>query len=261
VKERADQVILKRGLAESRQKAQALIMAGLVFADDMRIEKPGQKLDPDQQLVLKERMRYVSRGGLKLQEALSRFPVSIEQKIAADLGASTGGFTDCLLQHGAGHVYAVDVDIKQFDWNLSKDPRVTLIQKNARYLEGSDFPDAVEIVTMDLSFISILKVLPAVKRFLISGHLIALVKPQFEVGKEQVGKRGIVKDLNLHQKVLIQICEGASELGFQCHDVHRPDTKGQKGNQEYLVLFDLGKKKADQPVLNMVKEAVWNEKD
>ncbi|MCK4759176.1 MAG: TlyA family RNA methyltransferase, partial [Candidatus Aminicenantes bacterium] len=161
-KERADKVLSSRGLAESRQKAQALIMAGLVYSGEQRIEKPGQMIAVDMELSLKERLPYVSRGGLKLQEALEAFEIPVQDKIAADLGASTGGFTDCLLQKGAKMVYAVDVDTSQIDWRLREDPRVVCIEKNARYLSKGDFADIPEIVTTDLSFISVLKVLPAV---------------------------------------------------------------------------------------------------
>jgi len=261
MKERADRVVMSLGLAESCQKAQALIMAGRVFADGSLVEKPGQKLDPEQDILLKEGMRYVSRGGLKLEEALQRFHVEVKQKKVADLGASTGGFADCLLQHGAGEVFAVDVDTRQFDWQLSKDPRVFLIRKNARYLEKKDFQDEVDMVTMDLSFISVIKVFPAVKRFLAQGCILCLVKPQFEVGKGQVGNKGIVKDPGLHQGVLLQVIEGASELGFHFQDVLRPSVRGQKGNQEYFIHLGNSKKMGSLQMRALIKEAIWNEKD
>jgi 23S rRNA (cytidine1920-2'-O)/16S rRNA (cytidine1409-2'-O)-methyltransferase len=188
-KERADKVLANRGLADSYQKAQALIMAGLVFSGKQRIEKPGQMIASDRELTLKEKNPYVSRGGLKLAEALEVFEIPIQNKVAADLGASTGGFTDCLLRKGAKRVYAVDVDISQLDWHLKEDSRVVCIEKNARYLTKDDFAPAPDIVTTDLSFISVLKVLPAVKEFLGNGQLLSLIKPQFEARKEQVGKK------------------------------------------------------------------------
>ena len=261
-KERADKVIVSRGLAESRHQAQALIMAGLVFAKGQRVEKPGQKIDNDQDLLIKERMPYISRGGLKLAEALDVFNVSVRGKTAGDLGASTGGFTDCLLQRGARRVYAVDVDIRQIDWRLREDNRVILIEKNARYLKKEDFGDELDIVTTDLSFISVLKVLPAVKEFLSQGKLLSLLKPQFEVGKGQVGKKGIVRDGRLHEEVLDKITGKADQMGFKMEDLMRSSIRGSKGNIEFFILWSLGGKSLSQRrVKRIIKEAVWNEKN
>jgi 23S rRNA (cytidine1920-2'-O)/16S rRNA (cytidine1409-2'-O)-methyltransferase len=261
-KERADKIIVSRGLAESRQQAQALIMAGLVFAEGQRVEKPGQRIDNDQDLLIKERMPYVSRGGLKLAEALDIFSLSVEGKTAADLGASTGGFTDCLLQRGASRVYAVDVDIRQIDWRLREDNRVILIEKNARYLNREDFGEELDIVAADLSFISVLKVLPAVKEFLSQGKLLSLLKPQFEVGKGQVGKKGIVRDRRLHEEVLDRITGKADQMGFKVEDLMRSSIRGSKGNIEFFVLWSLqGKSLSQRRVKRIIKEAVWNEKN
>lgn len=165
-KERADRLLVCRGLAPTRQKAQALIMAGLAFSGGRRVEKPGQLLDPGEETVVRANIPYVGRGGLKLEQALQKWKIPVDGKIAADLGASTGGFTDCLLQHGAEKVYAVDVDIKQLDCHLKENARVRRIEKNARYLKKEDFEEPPEVLTADLSFISILKVLPAVREFL-----------------------------------------------------------------------------------------------
>jgi len=262
MKERADITIVKRGLAESLQKAQALIMAGLVFSEDRRIEKSGQMLDPGQEIYLKEKLPYVGRGGLKLAEALEKMDINVMGKTAADLGSSTGGFTDCLLQKGANRVYAVDVDIRQIDYRLRRDSRVILIEKNARYLEKRDFSDNLDIVTTDLSFISVLKVLPAVKGFLGDGELISLIKPQFEVGKNQVGKKGIVRNPALHEEVLNRIIIAAGKIGFYMKKLIKTSVRGQKGNQEFFILWSLkGKPLSPARVSEAIKETVWNEKN
>jgi 23S rRNA (cytidine1920-2'-O)/16S rRNA (cytidine1409-2'-O)-methyltransferase len=260
-KERADKIIAGRGLAESRQKAQALIMAGLVFSEGQRIEKPGQMIDIDKEISLKEKMPYVSRGGLKLEEALEAFKIPVKDKVAADLGASTGGFIDCLLQKGADRIYAVDVDIRQIDWRLREDPRIICIQKNARYLRKDDFGDALDIVTTDLSFISVLKVLPAVKKFLGGGRLLSLIKPQFEVGKGQVGKKGVVRNPALHEDVLVRIIEEAHKMGFALRGLIKSSHRGQKGNREFFIFWSLEERPLGQgEVKRLIKEAVWNEK-
>jgi len=261
-KERVDKVLISRGLAESRQKAQALIMAGLVFSEGQRIEKPGQRIGINQEISIKGKMPYVSRGGLKLEEALEAFNISVQGKVAADLGASTGGFVDCLLQKGASKVYAVDVEIRQMDWRLREDRRVICIEKNARYLKKDDFADPLDIVTTDLSFISVLKVLPAVKEFIGSGRLISLIKPQFEVGKGQVGKKGVVRNPALHEDVLIRIIEKGQEIGFFPRGLIKSSFRGQKGNREFFIFWTLGEGSLKwDAVQRLIKEAVWNEKN
>lgn len=261
MKERADEVVFSQGLAENRQKAQVLIMAGLVFSEGKRIEKPGQKIAIDKEISLKERMPYVSRGGLKLEEALEAFKIPVRGKVAADLGSSTGGFTDCLLQKGAKKVYAVDVDTRQIDYSLRNNPRVILLEKNARYLRKDDFEDEIDIVTTDLAFISVLKVLPAVKGFLGKGKLLSLLKPQFEVSKGQVGKKGIVKDPLLHEDVLNSVIAQAREAGFKLRGLIQTSVRGQKGNREFFVWWSLGEDSLNAAqVESLIKEAVWNEK-
>ncbi|NOR15933.1 MAG: TlyA family rRNA (cytidine-2'-O)-methyltransferase [Candidatus Aminicenantes bacterium] len=262
MKERADRLMVAQGLAESRQKAQALIMAGLVYSKDQKIDKPGQLLKEDQSLDLKETLPYVSRGGLKLAAALEGFRLSVTDKVAVDLGASTGGFTDCLLQRGACKVYAVDVDTRQLDWGLRQDPRVVLIQKNARYLQKEDIPEKIQFITLDLSFISVLKVLPAVSSLLGSGDLVSLIKPQFEVGKGQVGKKGVIRDLRQHEEVLQQVIQGAQALGFIAGGILRSPIKGQKGNREFFILWSLQAEAMDgERLSHLIKETVWNEND
>ncbi len=262
MRERADKVLVDLGLAESRHKAQALILAGSVFfSEGVRVEKPGQRIQEGQEVYLKKRMPFVGRGGLKLNEALEAFDLDVRDRVAADLGASTGGFTDCLLQRGAKKVYAMDVDTRQLDWKLTQDPRVIPIKKNARYLDASDFKDRLDIITADLSFISILKVFPAIKAVLGDGDLVALIKPQFEVGRHQVGKKGIVKDLLLHRNVLEKVAGEAGRMGLKLKSVFKTSVRGQKGNQEYFVLCKLSTDVlTDAEVLALIKEAVWNEK-
>jgi len=262
MKARADKAMVDRGLVESRQKAQALIMAGRVFSCGERIEKPGQIVNREQEILIKEKMPFVSRGGLKLSEALDKLGISAGGKTAADLGSSTGGFTDCLLQKGARKVYAVDVDIRQLDWRLREDPRVVLIEKNARYLDRDDITEPLDIITADLSFISVLKILPAVKNVIGSGFLVALIKPQFEAGKGQVGKKGVVRDRSLHERVLVKTIEEAQNLGFNAIGLTRSPIRGQKGNREFFLLWST-KRPALMPVRmkTLIKEAVWNEQD
>ena len=258
---RADNLVVYQGLAENPPKARALIMAGLVFFQQERVEKPGQLLDKEQYLMLKEKLPFVSRGGLKLAEALEEFNFSVDDKTAADLGASTGGFTDCLLQRGARKVFAVDVDTRQLDWNLGKDPRVVMINKNARYLEKKDFSDTLDLITMDVSFISVLKILPALKDFLENGDLISLIKPQFEVRKEQVGKKGIVQDSGLHEEVMIRIIDQAQDMGFQVKGVTGTSVRGRKGNREFFIRWSLNAEcLSPKDLKDLVKEVAWNEK-
>ena len=255
-------MVVNAGLAGTRQKAQALIMAGLVYADSQRVDKAGQLIDVRVNLTLKESLPFVSRGGLKLDEALENFALVVEGRIAADLGASTGGFTDCLLKRGAAKVYAVDVDTRQIDVNLREDPRVELVEKNARFLEQEDLSDVPDLVTIDLSFISVLKVLPAVQRVLKDGLVVSLIKPQFEVGRAHVGKKGIVRDRALHEDVLFSIVERAEEIGFSCLSVMKPAVRGQKGNQEYFILW-AKKESGHKPLAefsDIIREAVWDEK-
>ena len=259
MKERADKIVVNRGLAESPHKAQALILAGLVYYEKGRVEKPGQLVSVGTEIFLKETMPYVGRGGLKLIEALGCFKIAPEGKVAADLGCSTGGFTDCLLKERAKKVYAVDVDTRQIDVNLRENPRVVLIEKNARYLERDDFLDPLDLITMDLSFISVLKVLPAIKNILGNGEFIALIKPQFEVGKGQVGKGGIVRDPDLHVEVLQRILQQVGRMGFLVQGLMKTSVRGQKGNREFFVHGSLHKKTLTHAqAQKLIKEAVWD---
>jgi len=261
-RQRADILLVERGLAPSRQKAQALIMAGLVYSGEERVEKPGQVLRADQSLTVRATLPFVSRGGLKLDEALEAFGVSVKGRVAADLGASTGGFTDCLLQRGARKVIAVDVDTKQLDCHLREDPRVVLVEKNARFLGPGDFPERPEVITADLSFISILKVLPALKPILDDGPLLALIKPQFEAGRGQVGKKGVIRDPAVHAAVLAKVVETAGVLGFNVRGLIRCATRGQKGNQEFFVHWSQsGAPCGRDRIFKLIREATEHEND
>lgn len=259
-KERADKLLVRKGLAESRHKAQALIMAGLVTEKGTKIEKPGQMLHHDAELSVKKTLPFVGRGGLKLDEALETFQLDVSGRVAADVGASTGGFSDCLLQRGVRRVYAVDVDTRQLDWNLRQDPRVYLIEKNARYLGPEDFKELPEIVVMDVSFISLLKLLPAVNTFLSGRWALALIKPQFEAGRGRVGKKGIIREPAVQEEILFGVIQGAAEMGFALKGILKSSTPGQKGNREFFAFWVRSEEDWDGPrVKTMIKEAVQHE--
>ncbi len=234
---RADLLLVERGLAVTREKARALIMAGAVKAGGRRIFKPGEILLPSVELSIDQPMPFVSRGGLKLAAALDAFRINCQDKVALDIGCSTGGFTHCLLQRGAKRIYAVDVNIDQLDFKLRRDPRVRCIEKNARYLKPEDLPEIPDIITMDVSFISVLKILPALYDILKEGELIALLKPQFEAGRGQVGKKGVVKLPEKHVEIISQVLEKAQSLGFRARTLLASPIKGQRGNREFFVLW------------------------
>lgn len=241
MKERADKLVAARGLAPSREKAQALIMAGLVTSGGRPVRKSGELLDAEAPLEVAEPLPFVGRGGLKLREALECFTIDVRGLVALDIGASTGGFVDCLLQRGASKVYAVDVDTKQLDWSLSKDPRVVLIEKNARELAAADIAEPPGIVTMDVSFISVVKVLPALKGIPGDWALVSLIKPQFEAGPRDVGRKGVVRDPAVHAEVLKRVLAEARALGFGCKGLIRCSTHGQKGNVEFFAWWVKGR--------------------
>jgi 23S rRNA (cytidine1920-2'-O)/16S rRNA (cytidine1409-2'-O)-methyltransferase len=237
-KERLDRIIVDRGLAASRERAQALIMEGKVFANGMPAVKAGSMVPLDALIDMKgEDLKYVSRGGLKLEAAINSFNIDLSGKIAMDVGSSTGGFTDVMLQGGAQRVYCVDVGYGQLAWKLRQDPRVVLIERmNIRYLERDKIPDKIDIATIDVSFISLGKVVPKVIEFLSEkGELVALVKPQFEVGKGEVGKGGIVKDEEKRLAVIERVKEEFGALGLSVVGVITSPITGQKGNVEYLI--------------------------
>ena len=237
-RERLDVILVSRGLAASRERAQALIMAGKVLCDDIVVDKAGQKVSLESVIRLKERdFPYVSRGGLKLAGALQSFSLDPVGCVALDVGASTGGFTHCLLMHGAGLVYAVDVGYGQLAWELRQDSRVVVMDRtNIRSLSPADFPETINFCVIDVSFISLEKVLPAVHPLLSAGtSVVALVKPQFEVGRRNVGKGGIVRDEKKQQEALEKIIRSAEGIGFDFHQKMISPITGQKGNREFLI--------------------------
>lgn len=235
---RLDTYLTEQGLFETRSRAQAAIMAGQVLVDEVKIDKPGTSVKEGAKIrILGDRLRYVSRGGLKLAKALQKFPVSVTGKVMADIGASTGGFTDCALQNGAVRVYAIDVGYGQLDWKLRNDPRVINMERtNARLLEADSLPEPIEAASIDVAFISLEKILPAVRKLLAAdAFVIALVKPQFEAGKENVGKKGVVRDPAVHKEVLRRIIAFAEQEGFGIGGLDYSPVKGPEGNIEYLL--------------------------
>lgn len=235
-KRRLDQLLVERGLAETREKARALILAGQVLVDGRRAEKAGHAVPPTSRIEVAEPLRYVSRAGLKLEAALEHFRISVAGKVCLDIGASTGGFTDCLLQRGALRVHAVDVGSGQLAWKLRTDPRVVLHEKlNARYLRLEDLGERVQLATCDVSFISVTQILPVLPGVLEpEGEIIVLVKPQFEVGRGQVGKGGVVRDPALHRAACARVEEALAALGYKSAVIPCP-VLGAEGNQEFLL--------------------------
>ncbi|MBQ3114372.1 MAG: TlyA family RNA methyltransferase [Phascolarctobacterium sp.] len=242
-KERLDVLLMNRGLFESRARAQAAVMAGQVLVNEQKIDKPGTQVAPDVTIrLLGDKLRYVSRGGLKLEKALQIFPISVEGKVVADIGASTGGFTDCALQNGAAKVYAVDVGYGQLAWKLRSDERVVNMERtNVRYLEADSLGELVDAVTIDVAFISLDKVLPAIYKILKpEGFVVALIKPQFEAGKENVGKKGVVRDAKVHEDVIKNVISFAKGEGFGIAGLDFSPIKGPEGNIEYLLHLTKG---------------------
>lgn len=242
--ERIDKLLVQRGLAESRTKAQAMVMAGIVLVNEQRVAKPSDAIPANAQIRIKGTddpgSRYVGRGGVKLEAALSQFQIDVSDLKCLDVGASTGGFTDCLLQHGARRVVAIDVGHNQIDWRLRIDPRVEVREGiNARYLKQSDFQSLFDLIVMDVSFISATKIFPAIVPLLkADGRLIVLIKPQFEVGRGEVGKGGIVRDPEKHARVIAEVNQAAKELGLGARNVIESPLRGADGNVEFLALYE-----------------------
>ena len=233
---RLDVLLAQRGLAESRQKAQALIMAGQVYVDGRKVDKAGTAVEEGAALEVRGGLPYVSRGGLKLEKAMATFPITLDGCICADIGASTGGFTDCMLQNGAQKVYAVDVGYGQLAWKLRSDPRVVCLERtNARYLTREQIPEELDFASVDVSFISLKLILPALGALLgPEGQAVCLVKPQFEAGKELVGKKGVVRDPAVHLMVLEKFLDNAAQCGFTVLGMTYSPIRGPEGNIEYL---------------------------
>ncbi len=238
MKERLDILLVNRNLAESREKAKAIIMSGNVFVDGQREDKAGSTFPEEVQIEIKGNpLKYVSRGGLKLEKAIDQYGISLQGKVCMDIGSSTGGFTDCMLQNGAALVYAVDVGTNQLAWKLRQDERVVSMEKtNIRYLLPADIPDRISFASIDVSFISLTKVLQPVRELLApEGEVVCLIKPQFEAGREKVGKKGVVRDKKVHLEVIELVTDYAGSVGYDCIDLNFSPIKGPEGNIEYLL--------------------------
>ena len=239
MKERLDVLLVNGGFAPSREKAKVIIMSGKVFVNGQREDKAGSTFDPEKITieVKGSTLRYVSRGGLKLEKALKEFPLTVDGKICMDIGASTGGFTDCMLQNGAKKVYSVDVGHGQLDWKLRNDERVVCMEKtNFRYMQPQDIDDVLDFASVDVSFISLTKILLPARRLLsYQGEMVCLIKPQFEAGRDKVGKKGVVREKKVHEEVIRKIIVFAQMVGFSVLDLAFSPIKGPEGNIEYLI--------------------------
>lgn len=237
-KERLDVLLVTRGLAESREKAKAVIMAGEVFVDNQREDKAGQTFPVTVNIEVRgKKMKYVSRGGYKLERAMESFPIDLQNRVCMDVGSSTGGFTDCMLQNGARFVYAIDVGTNQLAWKLRQDERVKSMEKtNIRYVTPEDIGEPVDFVSIDVAFISLTKVLTPVKELMKEdGQIVCLIKPQFEAGREKVGKKGVVRDKTVHEEVIEMVMNYALSLGFEILGLDHSPIRGPEGNIEYLL--------------------------
>ena len=256
-KMRLDVLMAERGLAESRQKAQATIMSGCVFVDGQRVDKPGTAVPSEAAVEVRgNALRYVSRGGLKLEKAMELWPIDLHGAVCMDIGASTGGFTDCMLQNGADKVYAVDVGYGQLAWKLRSDERVVCLERtNARYLTHQEVPEEPDFASVDVSFISLKLILPAIAGLLREGgHVVCLIKPQFEAGKEKVGKKGVVRDPAVHREVLEHFLEYAKENSFTILGINYSPIRGPEGNIEYLGYLRRGEDPSSIPDLEQLVE-------
>lgn len=247
-KKRLDTLVYELGFAQSREKAKALIMSGNVYVDNQKSDKPGTSYNNNVKIEVRGKtMPYVSRGGLKLNKAIETFNISLKDKVCMDIGASTGGFTDCMLQNGAKKVFSVDVGYGQFAWKLRQDERVVCMERtNIRYVEKEDIGEELDFASIDVSFISLTKVLPvAYKLTKEDGEVVALIKPQFEAGREQVGKKGVVRDSAVHKQVIEKIIEFSKSIGFKVKNLSFSPIKGPEGNIEFLIyLSKCGEDKA-----------------
>ena len=255
---RLDVALVELGLAESRQKAQACIMSGIVYVDDRKVDKAGFPVGEQAKVEIRGKtMPYVSRGGLKLEKAMQSFPIDLNGAVAMDCGASTGGFSDCMLQNGAAKVYAVDVGYGQLDWKIRSDPRVVCLERtNARYLTQEQIPEPLDFFSVDVSFISLNLILPALRPLMKEGgQAVCLVKPQFEAGKEKVGKKGVVRDPAVHLEVLEHFLEHAANADFTVKDITFSPIRGPEGNIEYLGYLQAGAGEAFTGDLKALVEA------
>ena len=258
-KERLDILLVEKGICESREKAKTNIMAGLIFVDGQRIDKAGEKVKVDSEIIFKgEKLKYVSRGGLKLEKAMNTFGIDLTNKVCMDIGASTGGFTDCMLQNNASKVFAVDVGYGQFAWKLRTDERVVCMEKtNIRYVTPEDIGVALDFASIYVSFISLRTIMPAVKALLgEKGEVVALIKPQFEAGRDKVGKKGVVRDKEVHLEVINTIINFLMENELNVLGLSYSPIKGPEGNREYLVYFTKDKEKEGNFELSQIEDIV-----
>lgn len=259
MKERLDVLLVKRGLAPSREKAKTIIMSGIVFVDNQREDKAGTFFKDDVNIEVRGKtLKYVSRGGLKLEKAMDCFGVQLDGKICMDVGASTGGFTDCMLQNGAVKVYSVDVGHGQLAWKLVQDERVICMDRtNIRYVTPEDIDDVIDFASIDVSFISLTKVLLPVKNLLTeNGQIICLIKPQFEAGRENVGKKGVVRDKKVHKDVIESVIIFAMSIGFDIINLDFSPVKGPEGNIEYLLYLQNTNKEQGEKLSDIIPEEV-----
>ncbi len=255
MKQRLDVALVERGLILSREKAKVVIMEGLVYVNGQKSDKAGTQVKEDDKIEIRgETLRYVSRGGKKLEKAMEVFPISLEKCTCIDIGASTGGFTDCMLQNGANKVYSVDVGYGQLAWSLRTDPRVINLERtNIRYITEEQIPEPVDFISVDVSFISLTLVLPVAYRLLKeNAQMVCLVKPQFEAGKDKVGKKGVVREPEIHREVIRKVANCAKELNFMLSGLDYSPIKGPEGNIEYLLF--LKKSEVDVPQENQLTE-------
>lgn len=258
-KERLDVLLVDKGICTSRERAKTNIMAGLIFVDGQRVDKAGEKVSVDADIVFKgEELKYVSRGGLKLEKAMNTFGIDLTNKVCMDIGASTGGFTDCMLQNHASKVFSVDVGYGQFAWKLRTDERVVCMERtNIRYVTPEDIGVPLDFASIDVSFISLRTIMPAVKNLLgDKGEVVALIKPQFESGREKVGKKGVVRDIEVHLEVVNKIVNFLIENDFNVLGLSFSPIKGPEGNREYLVYFTKDKEKEGTFELSQIDDVV-----
>ena len=258
-KERLDILLVDKGICTSRERAKTNIMAGLIFVDGQRVDKAGEKVSVDADIVFKgEELKYVSRGGLKLEKAMNTFGIDLTNKVCMDIGASTGGFTDCMLQNHASKVFSVDVGYGQFAWKLRTDERVVCMERtNIRYVTPEEIGVPLDFASIDVSFISLRTIMPAVKNLLgDKGEVVALIKPQFEAGREKVGKKGVVRDIEVHLEVVNKIVNFLIENDFNVLGLSFSPIKGPEGNREYLVYFTKDKEKEGTFELSQIDDVV-----
>lgn len=259
VKKRADILLFEKGLVDSREKGKRLIMEGLVFIGTRRVDKPGDSINEEEEIYVKNNpLIYVSRGGLKLEKSIEYFGLNLDKSIAMDIGASTGGFTDCMLRSGATKVYAIDVGYNQLDWKLRNDPRVVVMERtNIRNVVLEDIGEQVDFISIDVSFISLRLVLPVAKKLLKDdGEIVALIKPQFEAGRDKVGKKGIVREKSTHTEVLRNVVEFSKQIGLIANSLTFSPVTGATGNIEFLVhLKKHGEVIGEDLILNIIEES------